>query len=141
VKGAQTLEDSASAFVAAHEWRYAKTMPKWPHWYVVRERCRDDDEFLMFVRFIRQYGYDSKFQSSPRRYLDFQGYTYWTMGDIEEQTCIINREVLKTVEGREIKLNPVEFVAVKSNSGPVRKAGGVLPVREKRASIRPKGNK
>ena len=34
------------AFVKAHDWRFAKSMPQIPHAYVVREKCRNDEEFV-----------------------------------------------------------------------------------------------
>ena len=38
-------------FIRNHKWTYAKTMPQSPHWYVVKEKCRDPEEFdFRFVR-------------------------------------------------------------------------------------------
>ena len=70
-------------------------MPKWPHWYVVRRYCRSEDEWLAFMRLIRNWGYDEKFHSMNIRYLDLDGFKYWTNGYIEEHTSIINRAELK----------------------------------------------
>lgn len=81
-------------FIKAHEWRFAKSMPKTPHCYVVRENCRSDDEFCEAVTFIRKHGYPRKFFKQTYIYYDFGNYTYWTMGNPMDITKIINRALL-----------------------------------------------
>ena len=81
-------------FVKAHEWTYAKSMPTIPHSYVVRENCRDKDEFARAVMYIRQHGEARKFYTRTFIYLDCAPYTYWTMGNPLDVTKIINRAVL-----------------------------------------------
>lgn len=44
-------------FVDEETWTYAKTMPEWPHEYLVRERV-DEDLFERMVRHIRANGYE-----------------------------------------------------------------------------------
>jgi hypothetical protein len=44
-----------SDFVNAEEWTFAKTMPKWPHEYLVRDRV-DKELFLQMVRRIQGTG-------------------------------------------------------------------------------------
>jgi hypothetical protein len=87
-------EQEYTDFVKAHEWTYAKSMPTMPHAYVVRERCRADDEFCRAVLYIRKHGKPRKFFRKTYIYLDFGAYTYWTMGNSLEITKIINRAVL-----------------------------------------------
>ena len=81
-------------FVIGHEWRYAKSMPKTPHCYVVRENCRSDEEFCKAVTFIRKHGYPRKFFKQTYIYFDCEHYTYWTMGNSLEITKIINRAII-----------------------------------------------
>lgn len=78
-------------FIKSQEWRFAKTMPKCPHWYVVRGKGPSEDDFVGFVRHIRSFGYDEAWFKSTHRYLDFQGFRYWTMGFVMSVTVIINR--------------------------------------------------
>ena len=78
------------AFVNEQEWVFAKTMPEWPHEYIVRERV-DEDVFVRLVQHIRTHGYEGKFYQKPLIYYDEGGMTYWTMGEPVEQTTIINR--------------------------------------------------
>jgi len=87
-------KEEFEAFIKAHEWRVAKSMPKIPHAYVVREKCRDDEEFCDAVMFIRQWGQPRKFFSKTYIYLDLGAYTYWTMGNPLNITKIINRALV-----------------------------------------------
>ncbi len=85
-------EQEFAAFVAAHEWRFAKSMPKNPHFYVVRDKCRSDDEFVQAVLFVRKVGVPRKFWKKTFIYFDFEGWSYWSMGfPIDYPTIILNR--------------------------------------------------
>ena len=77
-------------FVDRETWTYAKTMPKWPHEYLVRERV-DEDHFVQLVKHIRSQGYEGTFYSRKITYYDEDGLTYWTMGAPVKETIIINR--------------------------------------------------
>jgi hypothetical protein len=89
-------EDFIRGFIAKHSWRYAVTMPKCPHWYVVRgKNGMEDRDFYRFARQIRAFGYDAQWFSLHNRYIDFEGYKYWTMGYVLGVTVIINRAKLE----------------------------------------------
>ena len=78
------------AFIASSKWTYAKTMPLWQHYYIVR--CPDNE--VMFVRtveYIRMHGYEGRFYKQTNKYFDDDKYSYWTMGNPIEETTIINR--------------------------------------------------
>ena len=77
-------------FVDHETWTYAKTMPEWPHEYIVRERV-DEDLFVQLVQHIRAHGYEGNFYRRNITYYDEGGLTYWTMGAPIEETIIINR--------------------------------------------------
>jgi hypothetical protein len=77
-------------FIDSVRWTFAKTMPEWPHEYIVRERV-DENSFVQFVLHIRANGYDGKFYRRSITYFDEGGMTYWTMGSPIETTKIINR--------------------------------------------------
>jgi hypothetical protein len=71
-------------------WTYAKTMPEWPHEYLVRDRV-DGERFEALVRHIRSHGYEGHFYSKSITYYEEQGLVYWTMGALIAETTIINR--------------------------------------------------
>ena len=85
--------DERLAFIAAHPWTFARTMPQYPHWYVVKDRCRDPVEFERMVIAIRLDGYVELWGTKKRRFicLNIGDYKYWTMGNPLSQTTIINR--------------------------------------------------
>lgn len=77
-------------FVNREKWTYAKTMPKWPHEYIVRERV-DDDIFVKLVQHIRANGHQGNFYQKKIVYYEEDGLVYWTMGAPLGETTIINR--------------------------------------------------
>lgn len=86
-------ESSWNKFVELGSWRYAKTMPQWPHEYVVRRDCHDEGVWEWAVAFIRLHGVKERFGAATRPYLYRDGWKYWTMGAPVSETIIINREV------------------------------------------------
>ena len=82
--------EELKAFVDEQTWTFAKTMPKWPHEYIVRERV-DEDLFVQLVQHIREYGYEGRFYSRKITYFDEDGMVYWTMGRPIKETTIVNR--------------------------------------------------
>ena len=84
------LSDALREFIDSSQWTFAKTMPEWPHEYIVRERV-DENLFVQLVRHIRASGYEGKFYRKSITYYDDDGLVYWTMGAPLEETTIINR--------------------------------------------------
>jgi len=77
-------------FIASSQWTFAKTMPEWPHEYIVRDRV-DVALFEALVCHIRAHGFEGRFYSRVLTYFAEDGFLYWTMGDSLEATTIINR--------------------------------------------------
>ena len=77
-------------FVESESWTFAKTMPEWPHEYLVRDRV-DEGLFVQLVEHIRAEGYEGNFYRRKITYYDEDGLPYWTMGAPVEETTIINR--------------------------------------------------
>ena len=77
-------------FIDSVDWTFARTMPEWPHEYIVRERV-DESLFVEMVRHIRVNGYEGRFYDAKFTYYDHGGFVYWTMGAPLEETTIINR--------------------------------------------------
>jgi hypothetical protein len=103
--------------VAGLTFRFAKTMPQFPHWYVVRD---PDNEavYLRLFRAIRTYGQDQKFGPFRGRYLHLgDGWKYWAMTAWEGKSRIINRDQ---------QLQPEAFAQAETpaSSGPPAQARG-----------------
>ena len=87
---ADPFPEELRLFVDQEKWTYAKTMPKWPHEYIVRERV-DECLFSQLVRHIRARGYDGCFYGKKITYYEEDGMLYWTMGAPLEETIVVNR--------------------------------------------------
>ena len=83
------LPDILREFIDSCQWTFAKTMPEWPHEYIVRQR-EDENLFVQMVRHIRANGYKGKFYRKRITYYEDRGLVYWTMGAPIEETTIIN---------------------------------------------------
>jgi len=68
-----------NSIIAKSRWIFAKTMPQNPHYYMLRKES-NDDEFVRFVKLIREYGYRSKYGKSWYILLNVNNCFYWTMG-------------------------------------------------------------
>ena len=77
-------------FVDEAVWTYARTMPQWPHEYIVRGRV-DDQLFGRLVRHIRAHGREGPFYKRQFIYFEAEGRLYWTMGAPIEDTTVVNR--------------------------------------------------
>lgn len=74
--------DRLKQFIAGSTWIFAKTYAEtWPHEYIVQERV-DNASFLELAAHIDTHGYESEFYSTRQIYFDFNGDTYWHMGNI-----------------------------------------------------------
>jgi hypothetical protein len=77
-------------FVASVKWTFAKTMPQWPHEYILRHRV-DEKIFDRLVRHIRANGHEEAFYTETYIYFEEDGMLYWTMDAVISETTLINR--------------------------------------------------
>lgn len=83
-------------YIKSVNWKFAFTMPKFPHQYTVKEwNPQLEKIFEMFVKYIRKYGYQEWFFKIRITYCDIDEYAYWTMGYPIGETVIINRKEKK----------------------------------------------
>jgi hypothetical protein len=81
--------DSMDEFPAL-QFRFAKTMPEIPHFYVVRSAENNAEYEALFMR-IAQEGVWEEFQGKPYQYLYIGPWKYWRMDDELAKSMVINR--------------------------------------------------
>jgi hypothetical protein len=117
----------AQNFIASQEWRFAKTMPQWPHWYIIRgegHRCRDFDRLAQLVR---RHGENDRWGSQTCRYLRLGRYKYWVLDEV------INRaEPIPSAEVR--RRGEVWLRAHGKKVGPY---GNLIPIRKRQRKEQP----
>lgn len=84
------LPDTLREFIVSLTWTSAKTMPQWPHEYIVRTQV-DENLFEQFAHHIRTNGFEGPFYQEKYIYFEEDGLLYWTMGAPIGETIIINR--------------------------------------------------
>lgn len=67
-------------FVDSERWTFAKTMPEWPHEYLVRDRV-DARLFDDLVHHIRLHGRPGRFYHRTLFYFEEDGFLFWTMAE------------------------------------------------------------
>jgi hypothetical protein len=73
------------------EWKFAKTMPWIPHFYTLKMKWTDQEDFYNVVRYLRAYSVTETFGKKQYDYYYYNGYKYWTMGAPVADTILINR--------------------------------------------------
>lgn len=74
-------------------YKFAKTMPQWPHWYTLRQTWESSQDFESVVVFIRENGKTEKYMNKEYVYFYLNGYKYWTMEASPNQTILINKAI------------------------------------------------
>jgi hypothetical protein len=82
------------AFVAAHRWTFAKTMPHNPHEWLARTAVPEAD-FEAAVKFINSHGYIRRFGGADYFCVDVGPHRYWgwKVGYPVERVAVLNRAV------------------------------------------------
>lgn len=89
-KTKNAFPEDLQKFVREAKWTFAKTMPQWPHEYILGNRV-DPNLFQQLVRHIRANGHEEAFYQETFIYFEEDGMLYWTMDALISETTIINR--------------------------------------------------
>mgnify|MGYP006111564673 FL=1 len=111
-------------YVTTVRWRFAKSVPNWPHFYIVEEELEDQLGYAATRAFIRDHGYDGNFFDMNVRYCDADGWTYWAspLAEPFESRYMLNRcrtEYTWDVLSKAGKLPPEGFQAQHLSLSPV----------------------
>lgn len=80
-------------------WKYAKTMPQWPHHYTLKQVWTDPALFIRAARIVLEHGveewwhyeWNGRQGKKLRTYYYLDGYKYWIMEPTAEEAVLINR--------------------------------------------------
>lgn len=82
-------------FLNSLKWVEAKTMKNIPHEYsVLYWNYSNKKYFIEFAKLIQSEGYEEEFYGKKYKYINVDGYKYWTMDFPIENTNLINRAKL-----------------------------------------------
>ena len=81
----------ARAYINSMDWQFAKTMPQWPHWWVLRENG-SAREFDFVKRLIKQFGYRDPWGSRTRYSFVMGRFKYWVDEDCLNRGAPISNE-------------------------------------------------
>ena len=70
-------KEDFQSFVAQVEWIFAKSIPNWPHFYIVEKDLPEQAAFRAAKTFVKDSGYIGKFFDLNVFYFDADGWTYW----------------------------------------------------------------
>jgi hypothetical protein len=86
------------------------------HAYTLRVLTEDERSFVHLVETIREYGYDGRYLGKAYRYLDVDGFQYFTQGYDMRVTTLINRKKLHCVQKQWCR-NPVIYEPLPDSFG------------------------
>jgi hypothetical protein len=80
-------------YVTQAPWRFAKSVPNWPHFYIVEQELEDIEAFHFARSFIIEQGREGRFFNAKVIYYDLDGWTYWASPLAEpcESKYMLNR--------------------------------------------------
>ena len=93
-KSEKEMPEELKDFIKNSHWIFAKTYAAFaPHYYTIKE-WKTKELFEKLVIFMRKNGVVRKWHQRIGIYLDYDGYSYWTMGNSLENTTGINRKII-----------------------------------------------
>jgi len=100
----------ARAYIDSMDWRFAGSMPQWPHWYILRERG-SAREFDFVAHLIKEFGYDDKWGARNDAYLIIGRFKYWVIDDVLNRAAPVSnvevrRRGLRWLARHKKKLGP-----------------------------------
>ena len=87
-------EERAREFIKKFAWKFAKTMPWVPHYYLHIDKVPAEmhDEFKWFVSTIKTHGKMLAWgRKSPKPYWFIDEWKYWIMEEDSSTTTLVNR--------------------------------------------------
>jgi hypothetical protein len=94
------LPDNLKSFIENSNWIFAKTYAKtWPHEYIIQNKV-NNELYLELANHIDQFGHENYFYKMKQIYFEYNGYTYWHMGNIINRCLNANTYHQRKKDGR-----------------------------------------
>lgn len=90
----------ARSFVEGQQWVFARTMADIPHYYCLKSKCPDPDEFLWFVQVLTAMSIPGTFYGKTYQYFFLDDWKYWIMDASPIECDLINREYQEVTKNR-----------------------------------------
>jgi len=85
----------ARAYISSMDWEFSRSMPQWPHWYVLKEDG-SVREFDFVARLVKRLGYPDAWGARTDYYLVIGKFKYWAIDNVlNRATPISNAEMRK----------------------------------------------
>jgi hypothetical protein len=85
----------AQKYINSMEWTFARSMPQWPHWWVLRENG-SGREFDFVDQLIKKFGYPDPWRTRIKYSFVLGKFKYWVDEDcLNRGAAISNAEVIK----------------------------------------------
>jgi len=82
-------------YINSMDWEFSRSMPQWPHWYVLKEDG-SVREFDFVARLIKRFGYPDAWGARTDYYLVIGKFKYWAIDNVlNRATPISNAEMRK----------------------------------------------
>jgi hypothetical protein len=121
VTAAPLTPEQFETFVREHAWKRARDYPGAdPHWYLLRERCRDELAFAAAAAYVRQHGYRHRYRRTYYQCVDCivddVTWRLWVMpGDPPGNEQIINKAVKELLGLDRTRAKIDEFFALRAD--------------------------
>ena len=87
-------EQEILKIIESFDWKFAKTMPKNPHFYTVKQKQdrKKSEDYEKLYNYIRENHYIEYFKGYPYKCCHIGEWTYWAMTDDINESVVINRK-------------------------------------------------
>lgn len=90
--------EEAKEFLIDQEFTFAKSYADtFPHTYLQRKKCNNEDKYEMFLSLIRSKGIVYTFFSKQYVYLEIDGFVYWEVGRPIKCVQVLNKAPKETL--------------------------------------------
>jgi hypothetical protein len=97
-------------FIQAQTWKFAKSVPQHPHWYLPAERATDFEDFKTMCAWVNRTGTPATFEGDGKghRYKyagPIDGWLYWVSRSPWGRSILLNRRQVTPAPDPQLRLD------------------------------------